>query len=226
MRLVHAEYQIDLILQENEVAILVIESPVIFSKVLEELYRQSNGEKGEFVLSEREQLKNFAKDTIFVTNPFSLNYDDKKIVQRLYQELAEITRQNMYLQISESNAAIINYLEQLILQVPYPICFDTDENLIGLFKLYNVSIDCEISNAGLLERLVAYMKIVNQLCQINVMIFLNLKSYLSENELISLYEMAAYEKMYLFLIENKQTGRLEKEKIFILDKDLCIINLE
>lgn len=226
MRLVHAEYQIDIILQENEIAIFVIESPVMFSKVLEELYRQCNGEKGEFVLSEREQLKNLAKDTIFVTNPFSLNYDDKKIVQRLYQELAEITRQNMYLQISESNAAIINYLEQLILQVPYPICFDTEENLIGLFKLYNVSIDCEISNTGLLERLVTYMKLANQLCQINVMIFLNLKSYLSENELISLYEMAAYEKMYLFLIENKQTNRLEKEKIFILDKDLCIINLE
>ena len=77
-----------------------------------------------------------------------------------------------------------------------------------------------------MERLAEYLKLLHQLCKIQVIIFVNLKTYFSQDELEELYKFAFYEKLFLVLIENREKPKLKEEKVCIIDADGCIINLE
>lgn len=57
MRLVSAKYGIDMEIRENMVNVLVVEAPDIFSRVIEELMCQIEGEPGTFILSEQDVIK-------------------------------------------------------------------------------------------------------------------------------------------------------------------------
>ena len=65
---------------------------------------------------------------------------------------------------------------------------------------------------------------MNQVCGIRIFIAVNLKQYLTENQIFELYKLAKYSKIQLVLIEFHMSGeKMECEDIYILDKDKCII---
>lgn len=77
-----------------------------------------------------------------------------------------------------------------------------DLNLMDLYKLYGVQLETDGSST--LEKLMDYIKIMSSLCGIHMMIFVNLKDYLSENQIKELYKTVFYYKMNLLLIEAHQ----------------------
>ena len=66
---------------------------------------------------------------------------------------------------------------------------------------------------------------MSQICHIRSFVCVNLKSFFSKEELKYLYEFAVYEKINIIVIESIQSEALIGEKGWILDKDLCIIEL-
>ena len=55
----------------------------------------------------------------------------------------------------------------------------------------------------------------------------NIKQYLTENEISELYKLAMYSKIQLVLIEFNMYGeKSEYEDIYIIDKDSCIITYQ
>ena len=55
----------------------------------------------------------------------------------------------------------------------------------------------------------------------------NIKQYLTENEISELYKLAMYSKIQLVLIEFNMYGKKsEYENIYIIDKDSCIITYQ
>ena len=73
---------------------------------------------------------------------------------------------------------------------------------MDLYKLYGVQLETDGSST--LEKLMDYIKIMSSLCGIHMMIFVNLKDYLSENQIKELYKTVFYYKMNLLLIEAHQ----------------------
>ena len=78
-------------------------------------------------------------------------------------------------------------------------------------------------SAGILEKLLSYMKILSGLLEIRILCIVNLKTYLSEEQLKEVYQMAFYCKLQLLLIENREQSNLEGEKTYIIDRDRCLI---
>lgn len=224
VKLVHMEYGIEIELKENQIPVLVIESPETFSKVIQELYLSGQGGAGKFILSEGDKLLPLGKTVEFVINPFEINLNEKRILQKLYQEMESQVQEQLVLETAEIHGKLISYLEEITQRIAYPVTFDLEENVLGLMKTYNVRLEEEAST--LLEELVEYFKLLHQLCRINVMVCVNLKTYLSETELNQLYEAVFYEKINLLLLENMQRKKLKEEKICIVDKDGCIIDCE
>lgn len=74
-----------------------------------------------------------------------------------------------------------------------------------------------------------YIKLMNQICGVEIFVIPNLKAYFSPEEIIQLYEFTIYNKIYLIVIEAIQTPHIEphieREKCWIIDEDLCIIEL-
>ena len=91
-----------------------------------------------------------------------------------------------------------------------------------MFKIYNIKI--EETQETLLISLIEYLKILVNYCGIKIVSFINLKSYLSEEEILELYKYSNYNKIQLLLIESTERTILQNEMVHIVDADKCIIN--
>lgn len=224
MRVIHSGYGIDLELCENEVNLLCIEKNSILAKLIQELLDQKGGKEGNFILSEKEKILNISKEVEVIVNPFILDCNEKRVQQKLYQEIYELAVGNYLPETTDLNARIVSYLEKITLGVPYDITFDLEENIQGMMKTYGVRI--EQQTTSLLEKIIDYLKILVRLCRIKIFVFVNLKLYLESEELKLLYDFVFYEKISLILIENQVLEKIKCEKICILDQDKCIIKYE
>ncbi|MBQ2982011.1 MAG: type II-A CRISPR-associated protein Csn2 [Lachnospiraceae bacterium] len=223
MKLVNKFYNLEIEFIENQVTVITVENPEAYSKIVGAIWNQVNGNEGDFVLSEREKIKNISKEVDCIINPFSLDCNNKKIVTHLYQELKIQADNTMQEELSLLNVNIMKFLDKLLLSVPYQTTYEFNIEMINLLKAYNVGI--EMYADKLIDIIVEYLKVMSQLCNINVFVFIDLKHYLSEEHLEQLYQEIFYLKIYLVIIEPAQTVRLENEKCWIIDNDLCIIDL-
>lgn len=223
MRIIYSKYGIDLYLEENKITTIVIENPLVMSEVIRNISRQVNGEDGEWILSEQDKIFSVEKSGIFLDNPLMVNSNEKRILTRLYKELSEQANTLMYEDYTRINSYIVSFLERLLDTVPYHLDMEVDMDLTGILKLYGVKIESE--GVSVLEALLDYLRALSCICNIRVAFILNVKQFLTLEEVRQLYEFCFYEKMYLINLEGQKNYNLEQEKCVIIDKDLCIIDM-
>ena len=111
MKLVNKFYNLEIEFIENQVTVITIENPEAYSKIVGAIWNQVNGDEGDFVLSEREKIKNISKEVDCIINPFSLDCNNKKIVTHLYQELKTQADNTMQDELSLLNVNIMGFLD-------------------------------------------------------------------------------------------------------------------
>lgn len=223
MRLLISNYDIELELEENKVTVISAESPRVYRDLLENLWKQANGEDGIFIFSEGTKRKNISKEVECIFNVFSIDINSKKVISKLYSELKEQSQTVLQEETSELYANLLEYFDKLLMTVPYNLQFDISTEITSLLKIFNVAVINQ--NDDILEKIIEYIKALNKICSINVFVFIDLKHYLSEEELRMFYEFVFYEKIQIIIVEPVHTPKLTEEKCCIIDKDLCIINL-
>nr|WP_314758740.1 type II-A CRISPR-associated protein Csn2 [uncultured Lachnoanaerobaculum sp.] len=223
MRIIYSKYGIDLYLEENKITTIVIENPLVMSEVIRNISRQVNGEDGEWILSEQDKIFSIEKSSIFLDNPLMVNSNEKRILTRLYKELSEQANNLMYEDYTRINSYIVSFLERLLDTVPYHLDMEVDMDLTGILKLYGVKI--ESYGVSVLEALLDYLRALSCICNIHVVFILNVKQFLTIEEVQQLYEFCFYEKIYIINLEGQKNYNLKHEKCVIIDKDLCIIDV-
>lgn len=221
MKLVYLKYDLKMELQENRVFVLSIENEAVFSEMVCDLWRQTNGEEGGFLLSEDDKIYSLSSMLEFIVNPFSIDCNNRKILSKLYKELQETASSVMQQELGGINTAALQFLEKLEMETPYSLHYRLDMDFHALLKCYDVKL--EIAGESFLDKIVNYMKILHQLCGKELVVFLNLKQYLSKKEMQLLYQFAFYEKIYVMIIEGSASALGENEIGLIYDPDLCII---
>lgn len=223
MKLIFPEYDLHLKLQENRVNVLVIENPTVMGEVVGELYAQWNGAEGRFVLSDGEKILQISKKINIMTDIFGLNCNDKKMISKLYQEVEELATENLVQENMEINAAILCYLERLCEQVPYHINYQSQ--ILPSMLLKMVELKFETQSETLLESIIEYLGVANKVFNYALNVFVNLKLFLTTEEIKSLYEYVFYNKIPLLLIEGVERERLSVEDVTIIDVDKCTIKI-
>ncbi len=221
MKLVNTFYNFELDMKENLVTVLSVENPSAYARIIGNIWKQVDGQVGDFILSDTDKTMSIPKEMDCIFNPFSLECNSKKIIARLYQELKNESDSVLQEETGILNRNIINYLDKLLMTVPYNLKYNFDINITDVLKMYDVGI--EVQAESLLENIVEYLKVASQICNISTFVFIDLKHYLSTEDIERLYESAFYEKINLIVIEPVYTEQLKSEKCWIIDKDLCII---
>ena len=88
---------------ENQVNVLVIEKPSVMAKMVQDMYLQYNGKEGGFLLSHEAKIMSIEKNMELVLEPFSINCNNKKVINKLYQELTTLAKENLIKQGMELN---------------------------------------------------------------------------------------------------------------------------
>ena len=222
MRLVERELGLEIELKENVISVIVVEDVTLRLPMIEELYSQIMGKDGNWVLVENEKNYDLGKKAEIILEPFSLELNSKKVKTKLYQDIKAVAQEFCFSQGLEVHSHICSYLECLLERIPYPVKYEEEWNLLELFKAYGVELAEECDS--MCEKIFNYIKLINQVCGISIFVTVNIKQYLTDEQISELYKLAMYNKIQLVLIEFAVFNKsLDREEIYILDKDRCLI---
>lgn len=223
MKFVHPLLEKPLELSENSVNVLVIENQKIFSSLITELLEQKSGCDGEFVLSQELKELSIEKNVEIILEPFSLDLNNRRILNRLYAKLSEIAvNEEFYLAYNGISTRIFAFVEKLAQKAENRLTYGESIDAASLFKM--VDLKLEIDHESLVEKIDDYMSVVQEFLGISAFIFVNLKKFLTAENLLELYQSSSYNKYRLLLFENSIDEKiLPGEKTYIIDKDLCSI---
>ena len=222
MRLVERELGLEIELKENVAAVVVVEDIAYRLPLIDGLYSQVQGKEGNWLLVQNEKNYELDKKAEIILEPFSLELNNKKVKTKLYQDIKAIAQDCCFTEGMEVHSHICKYLENLLERLPYPVKYEEEWNVLEILKAYGVELEEECDS--LYEKLFNYIRLINQVCGIGIFITVNLKLYLTREQISELYKLAMYSKIQLVLIEfNMSDVKMDCEEIYILDQDSCII---
>lgn len=207
---------------ENIVPVMVIEDPKTFGNFISELSTQINGGEGKAILAEDLKVLAFSKEVEIITDPILADINSHKITNKLLTVLREKAMESEnFIATQEIKSQISKYAEQIVFSSDLPICYDDEIEISSLFK----GLSIKISNDGLClaEKMIEYVRILQMLLGIKLVIFANLKCYLNEDDLGRFYQLVGYLKINVILLENIVRGKIDGEEMYIIDRDLCRI---
>lgn len=222
MKLIHFELSGILLDEKTEFMEWIIEMPEAFSEYVMELSGQIDGGEGRFVLSEKNKELDLAKKMDIIFNPFAVDINSKKILSKLYLELAVLSKgEQMYVKTTELLRHLQEYILDLEQCTEYILEFDEEADVSALLKAVNVHY--ETNDMDFLERLVQYIKILVAMTGIRLFVFVNFRSYLVDYQIQELIKEMKYQDVRGLFIESQQKGCMEGVKQYIIDVDRCEI---
>ncbi|MCM1210940.1 MAG: type II-A CRISPR-associated protein Csn2 [Blautia sp.] len=222
MKLVHKDLKKQIVFGNFQSYEWVIESPEFFAEYVQELYVQSEGGDGNFILSEEDKEIDIGKYVEVIINPFSVNINDKKVLNKLYAELTELAyAEDMYLLTQDIKGKIQTYFLQLEHLSPYILTIDSEIDITAILKGIGVKIDNYADN--FFENLEIYIQILSVLLQKKLIVLVNAGSYIGKEQVEQLMKLAIHTEIELLLIENQERNFSKRITKYIIDKDGCEI---
>ena len=222
MKLVHPKLEGQIIFSDEKPCQWVIESPEDFSAYVQELLRQSEGEEGQFVLSDGDKEKDISKYAEVIINPFAVNINDRKILNRLYSELSELAvGEEEYMQTQEIKSKLQAYFLELEHISPYILEIDTELDITAIFKAMCIKFSNYTDD--FVGNLNQYIKIMAELMYKKVIVLVNIGSYVSKEQLEQIVKGSAYNEIALLMIEKVQRELKDRAYQYIIDTDRCEI---
>ncbi|SFB70204.1 type II-A CRISPR-associated protein Csn2 [Butyrivibrio sp. YAB3001] len=221
MRFIYSPYSIDMAWEEHENCILQIENKKVYVDLLSDLYSQIYHGEGEAILSDGEKCIDIKKSTEVILEPFSIDFNNRKIKGKVYQELSTIALQNHFLQYNDICSQLQEFMEKLLIEVPYSIAYQSSIVVDELFKAEAVELDYKYES--LAEKICIYIKLLSSACGVRAVFFNDMGRFLSDEEMISVFKEAQYDKVSIIDISTQDKNRYMAEGIvhYILDETLC-----
>lgn len=154
----------------------------------------------------------------FFTNYFDFNFHSKKYNNDITKYIISNLEQYESEKILKSYRKLCELLNKELLKLDLPISINVEEGITNVIKLLKYSIN---NKEELLDNLLLLIDLETILNSNKVLCFINLKQYLSKEELKELYKYATYNSVNFILIDSiKYNCIKEYEKLIIIDENL------
>lgn len=211
-------FENEIIFNEENTNVLQISNSKCFTHIIEVLNQKINGlENNEiFLLDDDEKEINMEKNIYIALDLFNIEYNSKKILNKLYEIISKNIKNTQELTIENLSFQLRNYLIQEINELPFEFVMKSDIEIIDLLKIYNLQLDT-INYTNMLERIELLIDLISTLKIANILVIPNIKTYLSDDELVEIYKYSLYNNIKLLIIERNNCNKLKYEKIFYID---------
>ena len=200
---------------------IIIENQGLFSDICEDIYQQIEGNDGQSIVSIDNVPIDIRKNVELITQfvPFELN--KKGLLNKVISRAEKMAIEPDYYEITMTELANI---EKFMWKIT--------ENMGGNFVYSKLSIGNVIKSLGiefeddeknLCEKILDYMELVKEYDNDKLFVFVNLRSYISDNDCIRLYDTILRKQFNTLMIENCEHEVCPTEKRIIVDKDNCVI---
>ena len=220
MKLIIKYIDNDIELKENEISAIEIENKRYFYRIVKDLYDIYDNElsKDNYMIDDNNKEINISNKIKIFIDYFNFKLDSKKytndITKYINKVLSEETKETLLNQYKK----IINLYKKELNNIDLPLVLDTDLDIENITKLIKVSID---TNKELINNLFTLIDLENIFQTKNILVFINLKQYLSKEEIEELYKYSIYNRITLLLIDSQSYGTtLTNERKLIIDENL------
>lgn len=206
--------------ENNNVAILEVKDTKCFTHIIEAINNAVNGEETNeiFLLDDEFNEINIGKETYMVIDLFNIDFNSKKILNKLYEKIADNIEKMEDIELKDMLVNLRNYIIQEINELPFEFIMKDEPEIVEIFKIYNLKIDM-LNYKKTVEKIEFLIDILATLKIATVLIIPNLKMYLSEEELVELYKYSLYNEINLLLIEKNSGRKLPYERILSIDEN-------
>ena len=157
-------------------------------------------------------------DFKMIIDYFNVDLNDKKTLNAVIKYVKENIDVLNYDKLLRSYQRLCTLFSSSLENIDIPINIEEDINIDNIIKLMNIKINKEDS---ILKNLFILIDVINELKNYNLLILVNLKQYLTKEELNEVYKYAIYNNVTLLLIDNTSYGIPQKyEKKLIIDDNL------
>lgn len=195
-----------LVLEEN-ISTLFIESPSLFRKISCELDEN-------IIYSINNEAVELNKNALIIYNPFELNVNDSKFLKLLYKRIEKQLKLQEYLEPLQEK--LINTINEVSIDLEYEVEYDNSTDVSKILSSIGLKYK---EPESYLERLVLYINVITEISTTNLIISFGLLSLLEKEEQLLLKKELMYKDIHLLDINFK--NKLTKD--IIIDKDWCII---
>lgn len=224
MKIVHPSLEKHIEFTDGKNNVLVLESPLYFRKFIEEFNNQIIYDEGEFVLSESHKELKLSKNVELILDLFNFNFTNRRITTKILEEAKTIALDEDVFQTTlQIVSGLEKYMFSLVDEFDYPISSKAKIEIDDVLKIFDLKV--ESKDSTWLEKICAYLEVCQRFLDVKLFILVNLKRYLSNEELLAFYKQINYKNINILLIEQSINDNeiIENEKIIIVDNDLCEI---
>lgn len=213
-------------LEENDRGILIVENAILFRKIIDEMRRSIVDKEEIFIFSENNKIIKPWEVVDLVISPMELEINTKKILTRLYEKIrGELSLSELLVENNQICQDIERHFLHIADSVDVELTHRDKIDVTDILKMLDVKILEKYDNQT--ENIIEYIRVNHELMSIKSFIFINLHTFFDEYEIEKIYEFAEYNKINVFLIENRQPEKVANyTQIKIIDKDGCEISFD
>ena len=205
---------------EKESQILVVENIELLRTIILQLKFQINNKIGDFILSDNDEILDISKNILLITDVFEISSLSKQLKSKLQQYVeSSYDNDDLYRDVYHK---LIEFGNDLINSVPYPLCFSQSLTKIDIIKMLDIQLEHNYSS--LLEAVIDYIDIFSQIIKTKLFVFVSLRSFLTDEEFNNFMKIMDYKGIRVLLIERYLSlDNVMNNNVHIIDKDLCVI---
>ncbi len=219
--IINVEYlENNIMINDNKIMCLEIENKNYFYRIVKGFCDISNG-----IISDQINISDYNNKELnlngrlaVIIDYFNQDFNSKKILNNLYKTLTECFDEQDKIRIGNYYNKIKNIISSSLSDYSLPLIINEDFEIENIYKLLKIEIE---KKENLLDNLLLTIDIENSFKINNLLVFINLKQYLNENELEELYKYCIYNSVKVILIDSQCYGVANKfEKKLIIDGNL------
>lgn len=198
---------------------LIIENPITLRNILQSITNATSESALSFTQN-GEPLK-LEKDVDIVLNPTKLEFNNRRATASLLKLLVKTSlSEDFYLETSKIKTKIIQYLDKVIDAEDFIFEVTSDDFAVDDIAKA-VSLHIVSDNDDFIEILTDYLAMMAELANIKLFIFLNLRSLITQEELVRLHHNLKNHQIDALLIEDYDRGVIKDAPRIIIDRDNC-----
>lgn len=207
-------------IENDYIQVIEIENKKTFYRLVSDLYKIKNDEKLDevFFYDDNNQEINMYNKVDLYVNFFDIDLNSKKNLNALNKNIINSLTDNVKEEILNNFKKLSRSFTKILSDIDLSLSLNDNITVDDIIKLLKISIN---KTDDLLNNLLLLIDLEKVLKINEVLFFINLKQYLSQEELIEFYKYAIYNEIKIVLVDSQSYGiKLDYEKKLIIDANL------
>lgn len=222
MKFVFSGLEVPLIINQEGVTVLEIENNTLFARACQSLKSYAGPLAVEPYSIWDDGEKALLSKNVYrvISDPFDLPWSDRDFIGGLLQKMENLLLDNEQIKdtTEDYNYKLAQSFSTLGLMLTSDYAFKVEWDVRRYLKAFDFGIDF-CNEDSLLDSLMKFLAFLSDISYKKVLMFVNLKTFLSEKDTEMLYEQAFFSKIPLLLLENvPDKHRYEKERKMHVDQ--------